>query len=176
MRAKLGPRFFFRGMPDDLAGLTSEVEARLAALGFDLADLKKGGSPRRARLQVRIDWPDSEPGHGITVDDCALVSRALEQWFDASGLLGSNYILEVSSPGIERPIRWRRHWERFTGRDVTVRLTGRGRCRATIQRVLPDRDAVVLKLAGEPEETTVPLEDARDARLVVDWENVRGET
>src|SRR5574341_264974 len=144
VRAKLGPRFFFRGMPDELAGLTDEV-------------------------QVRIDRPDSEPGHGITVDDCALVSRALEQWLDASGLLGYNYILEVSSPGIERPIRWRRHWERFVGRDVTVRLAGRGRCRATIQRVPPDEDAVVLRLAEEQAEVTVRLEDARDARLVVDW-------
>jgi ribosome maturation factor RimP len=159
-------------MPDDLAGLTDEVQARVAALGFDLADLKKGGSPRRARLQVRIDRPDSEPGHGITVDDCALVSRALEQWLDGSGLLGSNYILEVSSPGIERPIRWRRHWERFAGRDVTVRLAGRGRCRATIQRVLEDGDAVVLRVAGEREDVTVPLEDARDARLVVDWDAI----
>ncbi len=156
-------------MPDDLAGLTDEVRARVAALGFDLADLRKGGTPRRARLQVRIDRLESEPGHGITVDDCALVSRALEQWLDAWGLLGSNYILEVSSPGIERPIRWRHHWERFVGRDVNVRLVGRGRCRATILRVVPDQDAVVLRLAGGREEVTVPLQEARDARLVVDW-------
>ncbi len=156
-------------MLDELAGLTDEVQARVAALGFDLADLRKGGTPRRARLQVRIDRPDSGPGHGITVDDCALVSRALEQWLDASGLVGSNYILEVSSPGIERPIRWRRHWERFVGREVNVRLAGRGRCRAAILRVLPDQDAVVLRLVGERDEVTVPLEEARDARLVVDW-------
>jgi ribosome maturation factor RimP len=159
-------------MADDLAGLLDEVQARVAALGFDLADLKKGGSPGRARLQVRIDRPDSEPGHGITVDDCALVSRALEQWLDTAGLVGSNYILEVSSPGIERPIRWRRHWERFAGRDVTLRLAGRGRCRATIQRVLPDQDAVVLRLAGEQAEVTLPLAEARDARLVVDWDEM----
>ena len=159
-------------MADELAGLLDEVQARVAALGFDLADLKKGGSPRRARLQVRIDRPDSEPGHGITVDDCALVSRALEQWLDTSGLLGSNYILEVSSPGIERPIRWRRHWERFVGQDVTVRLAGRGRCRATIQRVLSDPDGVVLRVVGEPADITVPLAEARDARLLVDWDDL----
>jgi ribosome maturation factor RimP len=163
-------------MPDDLAGLLDEVQARVAALGFDLADLKKGGSPRRARLQVRIDRPESGPGHGITVDDCALVSRSLEQWLDASGLLGSNYILEVSSPGIERPVRWRRDWERFAGRDVTVRLAGRGRCRATIQRVLPHPDAVVLRVAGEQADVTVLLDEARDARLVVDWDAIGRET
>lgn len=156
-------------MPDDFVGLIDEVGARVAALGFDLADLRKGGTPRRGRLQVRIDRPESGPGHGITVDDCARVSRALEQWLDGSGLLGSNYILEVSSPGIERPVRWRRHWERFVGRDVSVRLAGRGRCQATIMRVVPDQDAVVLRLAGARDEITVPLDEARDATLAVDW-------
>ncbi|HLB37217.1 MAG TPA: hypothetical protein VJL31_11660 [Gemmatimonadales bacterium] len=158
-------------MPDELAGLINEVRARVEAQGFDLADLRKGGTPRRIRLEVRIDRPASVPGHGVTVDDCATVSRALEQWLDASLVLGSNYILEVSSPGIERPLRWRQHWERFVGRDVNVRLRGRGRRRATIVRVVAGDDAVILRLAGvEGEEVTVPLSEARDARLAVDWE------
>ena len=103
------------------------------------------------------------------MDDCAHVSRALEQWLDASLVLGANYILEVSSPGIERPLRWRQHWERFVGRDVRVRLRGQGRRRATIVRVVTDDDAVVLRLAGEEGEVTVPLSEARDATLAVDW-------
>ena len=158
-------------MPDDLAGLITEVRSRVEALGFDLADLRKGGTSRRTRLEVRIDRPASAPGQGVTVDDCAHVSRALEQWLDASLVLGANYILEVSSPGIERPLRWRQHWERFVGRDVNVRLRGRGRRRATIVRVVAGDDAVILRLAGvEGEEVTVPLSEARDARLAVDWE------
>lgn len=156
-------------MPEDLAGLITEVRSRVAALGFDLADLRKGGTPRRIRLEVRIDRPESVPGRGVTVDDCAHVSRALEQWLDQSLVLGSNYILEVSSPGIERPLRWRQHWERFVGSDVTLRLPGRGRRRATIVQVVPGEDAVVLRLAGEEGEVTVPLNEARDATLAVDW-------
>jgi ribosome maturation factor RimP len=160
-------------MPDELAALTEEVRARVAMLGYELVDLRRGGTARRGRLQVRIDRPLAGPEQGITVDDCALVSRGLEQWLDASGLLGSNYILEVSSPGIERPVRWRQHWERFAGRDVTVRLAGHGRRRATIVRVVPEAEAVVLRLAPEGTELTVPLAEARDAKLVVDWD---GET
>jgi len=156
-------------MPDELAGLISEVRSRVESLGFDLADLRKGGTPRRIRLQVRIDRPAAVPGQGVTVDDCAHVSRALEQWLDQSLVLGSNYILEVSSPGIERPLRWRQHWERFVGRDVNLRLPGRGRRRATIIRVVPGDDAVVLRLAGDQGEVTLPLSDARDATLAVDW-------
>lgn len=159
-------------MSDDLAGLIEEVRARVAALGFELADLRQGGTLRRFRLGVRIDRPESPPGHGVTVADCAAVSRALEQWLDASGLLGSNYILEVSSPGIERPIRWREHWERYVGREVNVRLRGRGRLRATIVRVVPGEDAVVLRPTGDAGDVTVPLDEARDATLAVDWTEI----
>jgi ribosome maturation factor RimP len=162
-------------MQDDLANLTEDVRARVAELGFELVDLRRGGTARRARLQVRIDRPEATPGHGITVDDCTHVSRALERWLDGAGLLGSNYILEVSSPGVERPVRWRQHWERFQGQDVNVRLRGRGRRRATIVRVLPDAEAVVLRVVGEEAEVTVPLDEARDATLVVDWNKDKGE-
>src|SRR5439155_683087 len=117
----------------------------------------------------RIDRPGAAPGHGITVDECAQVSRALEAWLDEAGILGPRYILEVSSPGIERPLRWREHWIRFVGHDVNVRLPGRGRVRATIVRVPDDADTIVLRLKGESGEVVVPIADTRDARLVVDW-------
>src|SRR5262245_44202130 len=83
-RAQSARTFFSRSglMVEDLAELTAAVRTRLTDLGFELADLRKGGSASRALLQVRIDRPDASPGHGITVDDCARVSRALESWLD----------------------------------------------------------------------------------------------
>jgi ribosome maturation factor RimP len=76
-------------------------------------------------------------------------------------------VLEVSSPGLERPVRWHRHWVRFVGRDVNVKLAGLGRVRARIVAV-PDEGTVTLAPErGAPR--TVPLVDARDARLAVDW-------
>ncbi len=159
-------------MESDLAALTDQVRARVGALGFDLADLRRGGTPRRRRLEVRIEDLDPTSTRGITIDDCARVSRALEQWLDATGLLGANYVLEVSSPGIERPLRWRRHWERFVGREVNLRLANRGRCRATIVGLVEGQDAVVLRLRGEPEDLTVPLDQVREATLAVDWTEI----
>ena len=159
-------------MVDDLTDLTEDVRARVTALGFELADIRQGGSRSRPLLQVRIDRPDITPGSGVTVDDCALVSRALEQWLDEAGILGARYILEVSSPGIERPVRWREHWVRFIGKKVTVRLAGRGRVRATIVSV-PEGDTVVLRLDGTGEEIPVRLAEARDARLAVDWDMLK---
>ena len=143
----------------------------MAELGFELVDIQQRGAGSRIRLQVKVDRPDSEPGRGITVDDCAAVSRALEGWLDATGVLGARYVLEVSSPGIARPLRWREHWERFLGREVQVRVRGRHRMRATIDAVRSD-DVVVLQPieGGEPE--TVALEDIQEATLAVDWETV----
>ena len=159
-------------MNDTLAALTAEIRSRVEDLGYELADLRKRGSASRVVLQVRIDRPDVTPGHGITIEECAVVSRALEAWIDQEQKLGARYALEVSSPGIERPVRWREHWERFAGRVVHVKLSGRARMRATIVRVLQDTDAVVLRLADGNEELTVPLDEARDATLAVNWEAV----
>jgi len=147
--------------------LIIQVRARAESLGFELVDVRQRGVGKRVSLQVRIDRPESRPGEGVTANDCATVSRALEAWLDETGLLGPRYVLEVSSPGIERPIRWAQHWRRFQGHDVRVKLPDRGKVRATIVRVIDD-DVVALRL-GNGEEVTVSLEDARDATLVVDW-------
>lgn len=158
-------------MQPTLDELIAEVRKRLVDLGFELVDLRRGGTAQRVRLQVRVDRADTVPGHGVTVEDCATVSRALETWLDATGLIGPRYVLEVSSPGIERPIRWPEHWARFVGHDVHVRLPGRGRTRATIVAVAPDTGTVTLQPAASGEDqVTVPLAEARDATLAVDWD------
>jgi ribosome maturation factor RimP len=154
-------------MDETAEDLIAEVRTRVDDLGFELVDVRQRGSGKRVSLQVRIDHPESRPGKGVTADDCAVVSRALEAWLDETGVLGPRYVLEVSSPGIERPIRWAQHWRRFQGHDVRVKLPDRGKVRATIVRVIDD-DVVALRL-GSGEEVSVSLEDARDATLVVDW-------
>lgn len=158
-------------MADNLAQFTEQVRALVASLGYDVADLRRGGTGKRMRVQVRIDRPDAVPGRGITVDECAEVSRALEQWLDETGILGPLYVLEVSSPGVERPLRWREHWVRFVGRDVNVTVTDVGRVRATIAGV--DGETVALRLADREKEITVPIEALRNATLAVDWDALR---
>ncbi|OLC09605.1 MAG: hypothetical protein AUH41_04750 [Gemmatimonadetes bacterium 13_1_40CM_66_11] len=165
MRAKFGPRFFFMLTES----LVEAFRTRLEALGFDLADLRIGGTPNRPLVQVRIDCPP----RNVTVEDCSRVSRALEQWLDADsgsgGPLGKRYVLEVSSPGIERPVRWHRHWARFVGRDVNVRLADIGRVRARIVAV-PTEETVVLQPQGGAERE-YRLADVKDARLAGDTED-----
>jgi len=151
--------------------LVESFRVRLAELGLELADLRIGGTPHRPLVQVRIEWPPSTgpegPPRQVTVADCAAASRALERWLDAAGPLGDRYVLEVSSPGLDRPLRWHRHWVRFVGRDVKATVAGLGRVRARIVAV-PDEGTVVLQPQGS-EPRPVPLAGIRDARLAVDW-------
>jgi ribosome maturation factor RimP len=153
--------------------LVESFRVRLEQLGLDLADLRIGGTPHRPLVQVRIEWPPAGPtapgveARGVSVADCAMASRHLEAWLDAGGPLGSRYVLEVSSPGMERPIRWHRHWVRFVGREIDAKLAGTGRVRARIVAV-PDEQTVVLEPQGGAPRP-YRLADVRDARLAVDW-------
>lgn len=98
-----------------------EMEARIEDAGFELVDVEWAGSSARPIIRVRIDVPGSAPGRGVTVNDCATVSRLLEARLDEHVDIPERYVLEVSSPGVERPLVRRRDWVRFAGQNVAVR-------------------------------------------------------
>jgi len=145
------------------------IREHIAGLGFELVDLRRAGPSQRPILQVRVDRPDSRPGQGVTAGDCAVISRSLEGFLEQRAMVGPRYVLEVSSPGLERPLRWPEHWRRFVGRQARVRAPSLpGRSRVEILAV-PDDEHVVLRLE-DGSEVTVALETIREAALVVDWE------
>ncbi|MCC6319120.1 MAG: ribosome maturation factor RimP [Gemmatimonadaceae bacterium] len=137
-------------------------------MGFDLVELRRGGTSRRPVLDVRIDRRD---GTKVTVDDCAHVSRALEPRLESSRLVGESYVLEVSSPGVERPLRHAADWRRFAGRRARVlspALGGRIDVEVVgIESSEGSEVAVVRDLKGT--EHRVALSDIKEARLVFVW-------
>ena len=156
-------------MPRDT--LLEPIRRQVAQLGYELVDLDIGGTAQRPVLRLRIDRPESTPGQGITIGECGKISRAIEAWLDSDHPLGVRYILEVSSPGLERPVRWPEHWRRFRGRAVRLKARGLpGRPTATIVDV-PDDGHVTLGLP-DGREVTLPLEEIREATLVVDWDSI----
>ena len=144
------------------------IRDHLAGLGFELADLRRTGTLERPILQVRVDRPDSRPGQGVTADDCAGISRSLERFLETRALVGPRYVLEVSSPGLERPLRWIEHWRRFVGQPVRVRAEALGGRRVVTIAAVPDDEHVTLR-REEGTEVTLALEEIREAHLVVDW-------
>jgi ribosome maturation factor RimP len=103
-------------MPDPLL---QEIEDQVERLGFELVDLERAGSRARPILRLRIDRSTDAEG-GVTLEDCKVVSRALEATLDDRSDLSPRYVLEVSSPGVERPLVRRRDFERFIGREIAV--------------------------------------------------------
>jgi ribosome maturation factor RimP len=147
--------------------LLAPIRDHIAGLGFELVDLRRTGTIERPILQVRVDRPDSRPGQGITANDCAGISRSLERFLESRAMVGPRYVLEVSSPGVERPLRWPEHWRRFVGRHARVRADSlAGRSRVEILAV-PDDEHVVLR-REDGSEVTLPFEAIREAKLVAD--------
>src|SRR5262245_18603784 len=97
-----------------------QIEGRVEELGYELVDVEWAGSSARPLIQIRIDRVVGEPG-GVSVDDCARVSRALEPWLDGVEAIPERYVLEVSSPGVDRPLLRARDFERFAGKKVAVK-------------------------------------------------------
>lgn len=121
-----------------LAGLIGPV---VAAAGMDLESVRASVAGRRRLLRVVVD-----SDHGVSLDDAAEVSRAVSAALDATDVMGDMpYTLEVSSPGVDRPLTEPRHWRRAARRLVRVK-TGAG----TVQgRVLAaDAAGVTLDIDG----------------------------
>ena len=149
------------------------VNTEVARLGYDLVELRIGGTVRRPLVDVRIDRRD---GAKITVDECAHVSRAIEPLLDAAGLVGENYVLEVSSPGVERPLRNAADWRRFAGRTAKVLSPSLGG-RLEVEVIGVDDSSgepVAVMREARGTEHRVPLRDVKEARLVFRWNKGTG--
>jgi ribosome maturation factor RimP len=145
----------------------------LKPLGLELFELRSGGTHNRPLLDVRIDRRD---GKNVTLDDCARASRAIEERLDQSHFANERYVLEVSSPGVERPLRNAADWRRFIGRDAVV-------TNEAVEGVI-DAGSREIKIVGvegdEGKETIVgedgggrtlrvPLAAVKKARLAFNW-------
>ena len=151
--------------------LQDVIATEVETLGYELVELRRAGSKRTPVLDVRIDRQD---GNAVTVEDCSRASRAIEARLDADpAIAGDRYVLEVSSPGVERPLRNAAEWRRYVGRRAAVKSEAVPGGRAEVE---------ILGVEGEPEsevalvrddrgvEHRVPLAAVREARLAFQWQ------
>ena len=133
----------------------------LDSVGYDLVELRTGGTKSRMLIEVRIDRRD---GSAITVDDCAIASRAVEALLDGGQVVPVNYELQVSSPG-ERPLRTPGDWRRFVGRWASILSPEYGgRFEGQIKEVGED-DVLVVLDDKKKSERRIPLAAVKEARL-----------
>lgn len=124
-----------------VARLQPAVTETVGSVGFDLEELDVQQAGRRRLVKVVIDADD-----GVGLDDIADVSRALSKVLDQhEHVLAGSYTLEVTSPGVDRPLTKQRHWRRARNRLVTIRKSDGGELTA---RVGPADDGEVAVLVG----------------------------
>lgn len=164
------------GVKTNRAELQQGFEEQLASLGYEIVQLEWAGNAQRPVVRLRVEH--QPPDRPVSLDDCALVSRRLETWLDEGARLPERYVLEVSSPGLDRPLTRDRDFDRFRGQRVAVRgtqvLCGRAsRLEGELLGLVGGGDGSMIRLRlNEGDEVEVPRTAVRDARLVQDWSQV----
>jgi ribosome maturation factor RimP len=135
------------GASVDEARIADVIRPVIAAAGLDLESVRVSAAGRRRLLRVVVD-----SDRGVSLDDAATVSRELSAALDTVAVMGDfPYTLEVSSPGVDRPLTDPRHWRRAAGRLVQVTVTDSSGARPVTGRIAAaDADEVILDVEGDP--------------------------
>lgn len=154
-------------MPDP-SRLIAVIEPIVEQAGAELVDLEVAGSHGRPVVRAYVDTEQ-----GITLDECARLSRLLEAELERSGTVPERYVLEVSSPGIDRPLTRRQHFERFVGHEIDVRLyakrDGRKKFVGTLERVEGTEPGFRIIVRDEQQRWTFADDEIARARLHIRW-------
>lgn len=135
------------------------------AVGYEVVRLRLMGGDHQRRLQIMAERPDGD----MNVEDCAKLSRAISEVMDAADPISGEYLLEVSSPGVDRPLTRLKDFDIYEGHEAKIELDrlaeGRKRFRGLLAGV--EGDNVAIDLEGEEETALVPFAWIIDAKLVL---------
>ena len=147
-----------------VAQLQTLVEPILAERGMELVELTCRPQGRQQLVRLLVDKVG-----GVTIQQCARVNQLIGQALESANLIEASYMIEVSSPGLDRPLANKRDFERAIGEDVVVDLSiGDGRSKELRGMLLAvQHEAIVLKTpAGN---VTAPFAEIRAAKKAVRW-------
>lgn len=140
------------------------IEPGVSAMGYELLGVEYHSQGRHSVLRIYIDHPE-----GIGVEDCQAVSRQVSGVLDVEDPIHGQYNLEVSSPGLERPLFSLAHYERFVGEQVVIHLgaplDGRRKFSGRLKAV--EGEEVIVEQDGE--EFVIPFANIEKGRLRPDW-------
>lgn len=140
------------------------IEPVINTLGIELVDIELNKMRGKALLRVYIDKED-----GITIDDCEHVSRELEGVLDVEDLIPYSYVLEVSSPGLDRPLKTPKDFKRYAGNSVRVITNEPIEKQTFFIGILDGSDERGIALAlTKNRKITIPYENISRARLEVE--------
>ena len=160
------------------------VEPYVKDAGFDLVEVHSGREPGGWVVRRFIDrvaglrvpgQPDATLGDGgdgdtVSLENCERVSRDISAALDVADLIPHTYQLEVSSPGLDRPLRRLRDFARFAGREARIRLTEGVEGRRNFSGLLRGAHDGFVDIDCDGRTYHLPIEDVAKANLVPDWD------
>ncbi len=147
-------------LADRIAAL---IEPSLTAMGYDLVRVQIDGK-RQARLQVMAERSD---GSGMGVEDCAAISRHISAILEVEDPIDGAYTLEVSSPGIDRPLMKAADYARFAGHVAKVEMRFARDNRRRFTGTIKGLEGEVVVLDTEEGSVSLPLAEIERAKLVL---------
>ena len=151
----------YRDIPEELRAL---IEPVVDEAGFELVDVQLARGGRPWTLKITIDTPESDGR--VSVDGCAAISRELGSQLDVADAIETNYCLEVSSPGLDRPLAREKDFASACGREVHIEtrqpISGRRRFRGVLLRF--EEDVAAIKVDGK--EVEISFAEVSKAKTV----------
>lgn len=148
-------------------GVSRIIEPALEAMGYELVRVSLIGR-ERPTLQVMAERRDEA---AMTVEDCAGISRAISALLDVEDPIAGAYTLEVSSPGIDRPLTRPKDFDRYRGFEARIEtrqpVAGRRRLKGVLGGLGPGGDTVLIAAGEDGAEMAVPLAEISRAKLVL---------
>ena len=154
-----------RGKTTEDQRLVELLDPVAEAAGYEIVRLRLMGGETARRLQIMAETPDGE----MVVEDCARLSRAISEVMDAADPIKGEYTLEVSSPGVDRPLTRLKDFATYEGHEARIELDrvaeGRKRFRGVLAGI--DGDNIGIDLEGEEATAMVPFSWIVDAKLIL---------
>ncbi len=157
-------------MSDKATEIAELLQPAVQALGLELLGVEYLPASGNATLRLYIDVTEAERGtRVVNIEDCEAVSREVSAQLDVEDPISDNYTLEVSSPGVDRPLFSAAHFARFLGEEakVVLKLPQEGRRR--VQGHIVSVEGQAITLAFDNRQLTFSADNLDKARLVPDW-------
>ena len=149
----------------DVAGLAKQIEPEVKSLGYDLVRVAMIGGTSDPTLQVMAERPDTRQ---LDLADCETISRRLSDWLDSNDPIEGGYRLEVSSPGIDRPLTRLQDYTDWVGHEARITLRDQRDGRKQFAGTLDGVDQEQIRLTDKSGQAHVlPFSDISSAKLLL---------
>lgn len=140
-------------------------------MGFDLVEIEHFPNPKHGVLRLYIDRPEGSEGEvkGVVIEDCSAVSRQISALIDVEDPINGQFNLEVSSPGLDRPLRRLQDFKRFTGSLVKLKTVMPMDGQRNFKGRLLEASEESVVIETDSEEISLPMSAIEKARIVPEY-------